>query len=75
VQRAESQGIELWDLSDADLGEISPYLNPSVRSVLSVDGSLNSRNAFGGTAPARVTEQLSALDSMIAQERKRWVIA
>ena len=75
VQRAESQGIELWDLSDADLGEISPYLNPAVRSVLSVDGSLNSRNAFGGTAPARVTEQLSALDSMIAQERKRWVIA
>jgi argininosuccinate lyase len=75
VQRAESQGIELWDLSDADLGEISPYLNPAVRSVLSVEGSLNSRNAFGGTAPARVTEQLSALDSMIAQERKRWVIA
>lgn len=74
VQRAESQGIELWDLTDADLVEISPYLNSAVRAVLSVDGSLNSRNAFGGTAPVRVTEQLSALDTMISDERKRWVM-
>ncbi len=73
VQRAESQGIELWDLSDADLVEISPHLKPAVRSVLSVEGSLNSRDAFGGTAPVRVTEQLKALDAMIAVERKRWV--
>ena len=73
VQRAESQGIELWDLTDADLVEISPYLNSAVRAVLSVDGSLNSRNAFGGTAPVRVTEQLNALDTMISDERKRWV--
>ncbi|CAB5042620.1 unannotated protein [freshwater metagenome] len=74
VQRAESQGIELWDLTDADLIEISPYLNSAVRAVLSVDGSLNSRNAFGGTAPVRVTEQLNALDTMISDERKRWVM-
>jgi len=74
VQRAESQGIELWDLTDADLVEISPYLNSAVRAVLSVDGSLNSRNAFGGTAPVRVTEQLNALDTMISDERKRWVM-
>ena len=73
VQRAESQGIELWDLTDSDLVEISPYLKPAVRSVLTVEGSLNSRDAFGGTAPVRVTEQLKALDAMIADERKRWV--
>lgn len=72
VQRAESSGIELWDLTNEDLAQISEHLNPQVREVLSVDGSLNSRNAFGGTAPARVVEQLSALDSMLHKERLRW---
>ena len=72
VQRAEASGIELWDLTDADLAEISEHLNPQVRAVLSVDGSLNSRNAFGGTAPARVVEQLTALDAMLENERLRW---
>ena len=72
VQRAEVSGIELWDLTDADLAEISEHLNPQVRAVLSVDGSLNSRNAFGGTAPVRVVEQLTALDAMLENERLRW---
>ena len=72
VQRAEASGIELWDLTDADLVEISEHLNPQVRAVLSVDGSLNSRNAYGGPAPARVVEQLTALDAMLENERLRW---
>ena len=72
VQKAEASGIELWDLTDDQLTEISEHLNPEVRAVLSVDGSLNSRNAFGGTAPVRVLEQLAALDAMLNEERQRW---
>ena len=72
VQKAEASGIELWDLTDDQLTEISEHLNPEVRAVLSVDGSLNSRNAFGGTAPVRVLEQLAALDAMLKDERQRW---
>ena len=34
---------------------------PEVRSVLSVRGALESRSTHGGTAPARVAEQLAAL--------------
>ncbi len=52
--RCEPLGIELWDLSDEDLLEISPHLTSGVREVLSVEGSLASRSAKGGTAPARV---------------------
>ena len=37
------------------------HLTPAVRTVLSVRGALDSRSAFGGTAPARVREQLAAL--------------
>ncbi|HWC21151.1 MAG TPA: argininosuccinate lyase [Flexivirga sp.] len=58
VRVCESRDIELWDLSDDDLAAINPALTPDVRSVLSVDGSLASRNGVGGTAPVRVAEQL-----------------
>jgi len=72
VQRAETAGIELWDLTDDQLASISGRLTPQVRGVLSVAGSLNSRNAFGGTAPVRVREQLALLDTLIAGEREHW---
>ncbi len=58
VRECERRGIELWDLTDADLAEVSAHLEPGVRSVLSVAGSMASRDATGGTAPARVAEQL-----------------
>lgn len=72
VQVAESRGIELWDLSESDLVEISPFLTPGVRTVLSLEGSLASRSAFGGTAPDRVREQLSALQEQLDDQRSHW---
>ncbi|MCB1255055.1 MAG: argininosuccinate lyase, partial [Austwickia sp.] len=60
VRTCEERGIELWDLSDDDLAAISPHLTSGVREVLSVQGSLASRDAKGGTAPVRVAEQLTA---------------
>ncbi|KQV76650.1 argininosuccinate lyase [Aeromicrobium sp. Root344] len=61
VQACEQRGIELWDLSDEDFAAISPALTPQVREVLTVEGSLASRDSRGGTAPARVSEQLAEL--------------
>jgi argininosuccinate lyase len=61
VRVCEARGIELADLSDADFEAISPHLLPAVREVLTVEGSLASRAAFGGTAPVRVGEQLQRL--------------
>jgi argininosuccinate lyase len=57
VRVCEDRGTELWDLSDADLAALSEHLTPGVRTVLSVEGSMASRDAKGGTAPARVAEQ------------------
>ena len=59
VQACEQRGIELWDLSDDDFAAISPALTPGVREVLTVEGSLASRDSRGGTALVRVTEQLA----------------
>ena len=72
VRAAELRGGELWDLSDAELQGISPHLTPEVRSVLSLAGSLDSRSAFGGTAPVRVREQLDGLGRMLAEQRVAW---
>ena len=72
VRQAENDGVELWDLTDDQLSTIDPMLTPEVREVLSVAGSLDSRAAFGGTAPARVSEQLDALGELLAGQRQRW---
>jgi argininosuccinate lyase len=66
VQACEQRGIELWDLSDEDFAAISPLLTPGVRDVLTVEGSLASRDARGGTAPSRVAEQLIELRTRLA---------
>lgn len=68
VRAAEQRGQELWDLDDDDLLAISAHLTPGVREVLSVEGSVASRSAFGGTAPARVREQIAAARQMVATE-------
>jgi argininosuccinate lyase len=60
VRVCEERDVELWDLSDADLAAISGHLTPAVREVLTVEGSVASRDAVGGTAPLRVAEQLEA---------------
>ena len=69
VRVCESRDIELWDLSDADLAAINPALTSAVREVLTVAGSLASRNGRGGTAPARVTDQLGEVRVALADAR------
>ncbi|TAK71211.1 MAG: argininosuccinate lyase [Actinomycetota bacterium] len=69
VRVAEDQGKELWDLTDAELAGVSAQLTADVRSVLSVHGALASRASVGGTAPARVREQLAGLGQQLDAAR------
>jgi len=62
-------GLELGDVSDADLAGIHSRLTPDVRAVLTVEGALRARSAPGGTAPARVREQLSVVRAGLADDR------
>ena len=71
VRVCEKRGIDLDELSDDDFAAISEHLTPGVREVLTVEGSLNSRSSFGGTAPARVAEQLATMRDVLAGHR-RW---
>ena len=65
VQFCESHGLELDEPTDADYAAIDPRLSGEVRVVLTVAGSIASRTGTGGTAPARVTEQLTALTAAV----------
>lgn len=69
VAAAEADGRTLDQLTDGELAAIHPALTPQVRQVLTVEGSLASRDGVGGTAPVRVAEQLAALEQLIAADR------
>jgi argininosuccinate lyase len=61
--------VDLGEVSDADLAKVSEHLTPDVRSVLSVAGAVEARAAHGGTAPARVAEQLATAQAAIDDHR------
>jgi argininosuccinate lyase len=63
VAYCEQRGVDLPDVTDQQLAEIDPHLTPDVRSVLSVRGALEARSTVGGTAPARVAEQIESLSA------------
>jgi argininosuccinate lyase len=71
VRRCEELGVELEQLDDTQLAEISADLTPAVREVLTVEGSVGSRDARGGTAKVRVAEQLAELRERVAEHRAR----
>jgi argininosuccinate lyase len=71
VQRCEELGLELDELTDEQYADISPHLRPEVRAVLSVAGSVAARDGRGGTAPARVAEQLADVRTRSGALRER----
>jgi argininosuccinate lyase len=58
VKLAEDKGITLDKLALADMQTVEPAITQEVFKVLSLEASVNSRMSLGGTAPARVKEQL-----------------
>ncbi|HWI32118.1 MAG TPA: argininosuccinate lyase [Microbacterium sp.] len=61
VRLCEERAIELSEVTDAMLASVSPELSPEVREVLTIEGSVASRDGVGGTAPVRVAEQRAEL--------------
>ena len=72
VRLAESRGVGLAELSEMELAAVHPELTPDVRRVLNVAGSVGSRDAYGGTAPERVAEQLRRARHAVGAHRA-WV--
>jgi argininosuccinate lyase len=72
VRFCETEGLELTDLTADQLAGISPKLGVDVLSVLSVTGSITGRSGRGGTAEARVREQLAEMTAAAAALRGKF---
>jgi argininosuccinate lyase len=56
VAAAEARGVDLSDLSLAEMQAEEPRITEAVFGVLTVDASVASRTSFGGTAPHNVEQ-------------------
>ena len=65
VRHAETQGCDLSDLPLAELQEFSKLVEADVYEVLTLEGSLRSRNHIGGTAPAQVKAAIARARSTL----------
>lgn len=61
VAYCEKNNLDLHEVPDVEMAQISPMLTPDVRDVLSVGGSIKARQGAGGTALPRVLEQIAVL--------------
>ena len=78
VKYCENNGIELDQLSDARLLAIHPALTGELKAFLNVNGAVASRTSSMGTSQKSVTaalaqlkKEISAVDEVIANQRKR----
>jgi argininosuccinate lyase len=65
VKAAEAAGVSLDKLPLAEMQKIEPAITAEVFKVLSPEASVASRMSLGGTAPARVKEQLHYWRSLL----------
>ncbi len=70
VRYCEQRGIDLPELTGADLADIAPELDEGVLTVLTVAGSIAARSARGGTAPEAVRTQLAELSAEMGRARE-----
>jgi argininosuccinate lyase len=59
VKLAEEKGVALADLPLSAMQTVEPGLTDKVFAVLKLESSLHARTSEGGTAPARVREQIA----------------
>lgn len=79
VALAEGRGVDVHELSDAELFGIDSGLNSGIRDVLNARAAIDSRTSINGTSTKSVVTQLAQLEikirsfsSWIASERKRF---
>ncbi len=66
VRHAVDKGCDLSDLSLSELQKFSPQISDDVYQVLTLEGSLASRNHIGGTAPAQVKQAIARARKKLA---------
>lgn len=73
VRYCEENALELSQLSEKDLAAVDPRLTGEVLACLSPEAAVAARSGYGGTAPARVAEQIARLSDANTRQRQ-WVL-
>jgi argininosuccinate lyase len=68
VRACEERGLELWEMTPEMLAAVDERLRPEVLERLTLDAAVAARTGFGGTAPARVREQIGRLKTGLAAQ-------
>jgi argininosuccinate lyase len=66
VAKAEARGVDLAGLTLAEMQAEEPRITEAVFAVLTVDASVASRAAYGGTAPANVAREAARWQAALA---------
>ncbi len=66
VRHCEEKGVDLGALPIQELKQLSDLIEEDVYEVLTLEGSLNSRNHIGGTAPQQVKAAISRARKRLA---------
>ncbi len=66
VKAAEVKGVDLSDLSLAELQAFSPVIADDVFAALTLEGSVAARKHIGGTAPERVLAEIALAKARLA---------
>jgi argininosuccinate lyase len=69
VRYCEEKGLELSDLTPADLGAVDQRLDEDMLGHLTPEAAVAARAGYGGTAPARVAEQIGRLKENVSRQR------
>ncbi len=69
VRYCEEKGLELSELTPADLGTVDLRLGEEMLGILTPEAAVAARAGYGGTAPARVAEQIERLKENVSHQR------
>ena len=67
VAAAEARGVDLPDLSLAEMQAVNPAITDAVYDVLGVHNSVASRISYGGTAPDQVRAQVKRWQEIMGE--------
>jgi argininosuccinate lyase len=68
VAMALNQGVDLQDLTLAQLQSTAPQIEADVYQALSLETVVDARTSYGGTARSRVSEQIALARELLAAE-------
>lgn len=70
VALAEHKGVDISDLSEAEILAVDSRIKAGVKQVLNLDDSMNARDTLGGTSKHQTLAQIGVLERFVMETRQ-----